>query len=298
MRRLRALVFAPAILDLLVLGQRVGEQREDRDIVALHLAERLGGVLALAGILARELVEDLRLAQQLVAKRIAQARDGLVEQARPGGAADDMLLVQRLFHLVGELVRAVDAEIAQPGTVFGERRVVLPGRQVGVVELVDLELEEHQPGADIGQQFGDILREPAALGVGHVLRIVERGIGAYAAHQVVQGLEPGDRRAQRLSVHPRHLALVGLGEGIGVRRSALQVGSEIRAAGTGIEVGEAPGRQIAQHRIHSTNSLQTAAYGARAAASPERAPNRRHSGLARTADPASHERLGNFRNFR
>ena len=49
-RRLRARVLAPAVLDLLVLGQRIGDQREDRDVVALHLAERLGGVLAHLGV--------------------------------------------------------------------------------------------------------------------------------------------------------------------------------------------------------------------------------------------------------
>jgi hypothetical protein len=119
------------------------------------------------------------------------------------------------------------------------------------VELVDLEPEEHQPGTDIGQRLGDVLREAAALGIGHVLRVIKRGIGADAAHQVVQRLEFGDRRAQRLSVHARNLALVGLGEGVGVGSSALQVGIEIGPARAGIEVGEVPGRQVAQHRIHS-----------------------------------------------
>jgi hypothetical protein len=99
--RLRALVLAPAVVDLLVLGERVGDQREDRDIVALHLAEGLGGLLANACILARELVEDLRFAERLVAEGIAQACDGLVEQARPGGATHDVFLVQRLLELVG-----------------------------------------------------------------------------------------------------------------------------------------------------------------------------------------------------
>ena len=249
-RRLRPRILAPAVLDLLVLGQRIGDQREDRDVVALHLAERLGGILADLGVLVRQLVEDLRLGQHLVAEGIAQPRDGLVEQARPGGAADDVLLVQRLLHLVGELVRTVDPQVAQPRPVFGERGILLLGRKVGILELVELEPEEHQLGADVGQRLRHVLRKAAALGIGHVLRVVELGVGADAAHQVRQLLEARDRAAQRLAVERRHLALIVLGEGLGVGRGALEVGIEIGASRAGIEVFKFPGRQLAQHRGH------------------------------------------------
>ncbi len=248
--RLRMRVLAPAILDLLVLGQRVGDQREDRDIVALHLAEGLGGVLADGRILARKLVQDLRLAERLVAERIAQPRDGLVEQARPRGTPHHVFLVQRLLELVGELVRAEHAQVAQPRAVFGERRILLLGGEVGVVELVDLEPKEHQLGADIGQALGNVLRKAAALRIGLILRVIQRGVGTDAAHQVLQRFVARDGRAQRLAVHRGDLALAILGKGLGVLGSALEVGFEIGAGRAGIEVGQLPGRQVAQHSIH------------------------------------------------
>ena len=142
--RLRPRVLAPAVVDLLVLDQRVGDQREDRDILALHLAERLGGFLAYRGVLVRQLVEDLRLAQHLVAERIAQPRDRLVEQARPGAAADHRLVVLELLKLVGKLVRPEQARVAQPRRVLRKlRRLQLFG-EIGILDLVDLQPEEQE----------------------------------------------------------------------------------------------------------------------------------------------------------
>ena len=72
-------------------------------------------------------------------------------------AADDVLLVQRLLHLVGELVRTVDSQVAQPRRVLGERGVLLLGQKVGILELVELEPEKHQLGADVGQRLRHVL---------------------------------------------------------------------------------------------------------------------------------------------
>ena len=246
---LRPLVLAPAVVDLLVLDQRVGDQREDRDVLALHLAERLGGVAPHLGFLARELVEDLRLAERLSAEGVAQARDGLVEQARPG-AAHHRLVVDVLLELVRQVVRAEGAKVAQPGRILGERRLVHLLGEVGVLDLVELEAEEQQLAADVVQLLRSVLREAAALGIGHVLGIVELGIGADAADHVGQGLETRDRRPQPLAVQPADLAFVVLGKGFRLGRRALEVGIELGARGAGIEVFQLPGRQFAQHRGH------------------------------------------------
>ena len=250
-RRLWSRILAPAVVDLLVLGERVGDQRENRDILALHLAEGFGCFLADLRILARELVEDLRLAQHLVAKGIAQARDGLVEQARPGGAADDVFLVQRLLQLVRQLMRAINPKIAQPGRIFGEFRRLELGLDVGILDLVDLQPEKDELRTDIGQFLGDVLGKAAALGIGHVLGIVERGIGADPAHAVAERLETRDRPAQRLAVERCNLAFIVPGKRLGFGGRPRQVGVEIGAGRAGIEVGEVPGRQIAQHSVHT-----------------------------------------------
>ena len=51
------------------------------------------------------------------------AGDGFVEQPDPGGAAGDLFLVQQLFQLVGELVRAEHTQVAQPGPPAGQRGI-------------------------------------------------------------------------------------------------------------------------------------------------------------------------------
>ena len=147
-------------------------------------------------------------------------------------------------------MRAEHAQIAQPGAVFGERRILLLGGEVGILELVDLEPEEHQLGADIGQALRDVLREAPALGIGLVLRVVERGVGADTAHQVLQRLVASDGGAQRLAVHRGDLAFIVPGKGLGILRGTLEVGLEVGAGRAGIEVGELPGRQVAQHCVH------------------------------------------------
>ena len=271
-RGLRPRILAPAVLDLLVLGERVGDQREDRDIVGLDLAERLGRILADRGILARQPVEDLRLGQHLVAEGIAQPRDGLVEQARPGGAADDVFLVQRLLELVRQRVRAEGAQVAQPRAVLGEfRRLHLLG-EVGILDPLQLQSEEQQLRADVGQALGDVLREAAALGIGHVAGVVEGGIGADAAHQVAHCLIAGDGGAQRLAVEAAHLALVVAGEGRRLLGRAPEVGREVRPGRAGIEVGQIPRRQIAQHCTHSPTPCCLGISGAAAMASRNRRP--------------------------
>ena len=260
--RLRAGVLAPPVVDFLVLDQRVGDQREDRDIVALDLAERLGGLLAHRGVLVRQLVEDLRLAQHLVAERIAQPRDRLVEQARPGAAADHRLVVLELLQLVGELVRPEQAGVAQPRTVLGQfRRLQLLG-EVGILDLVDLQPEEQELRADVVQLLGDVLGKAVALRIGQVLGGIELCVGADPPQQVAHRLEAHDRGPQRLAVEPDDPALVIPGKGLRLNGGALQIGIEVRPARAGIEVGQIPGRQIAQHNVHSPLLASPGIWGA------------------------------------
>src|SRR3546814_8560038 len=54
---LRRRILAPAVLDLLVLGQRVGDQREQPDILPEDLGQRLRRLAPRGGILVGQLVQ-------------------------------------------------------------------------------------------------------------------------------------------------------------------------------------------------------------------------------------------------
>ena len=85
-RRDRPREAAPAVLDLLVLGERVGDQRKGPRVLAQDFADRDGGLAAHLGVAVGQQVEHLGLGQLLAAKRKPQIGHGLVEQPGPGGA--------------------------------------------------------------------------------------------------------------------------------------------------------------------------------------------------------------------
>ncbi len=72
-RRDRALELAPAVLDLLVLRERVGDLRDDADIVAEHLADGLGGGLAQRRIRFGQQMQRLGAGQLLAVDRESAA---------------------------------------------------------------------------------------------------------------------------------------------------------------------------------------------------------------------------------
>jgi hypothetical protein len=90
----------PAVLDLLVLGERVGDQREEPRVAAEHFADRERRVPPHRRVAVGEKVHCLRLRQLPAAEREAQFGNRLVEEAHPGSAPRDRFLVQQLFQLV------------------------------------------------------------------------------------------------------------------------------------------------------------------------------------------------------
>src|SRR5204863_7035547 len=85
---------APAVLDLLVLGERIGNQRKGARVLAQYLADGLRRLPADFRILVGQQVERLRLGQFLAAERESEVGDSLVEQPRPGGPAGDVFFMQ------------------------------------------------------------------------------------------------------------------------------------------------------------------------------------------------------------
>ena len=133
----RPLKRAPAVLDRLVLGQRVGDAGEQADVLGQDPADRGRGGLAHRPVLGRQLVEDLGRGQVGAVEGKAQSRHRLVEQPDPGGAAGDRLLVQDALDLVVELVRAKTPHVAQVGPVAGEAGRGLDQRvEPGILDAV------------------------------------------------------------------------------------------------------------------------------------------------------------------
>ena len=113
---------APAVGDLLVLGQRVGDQREDAQVLLEGLCERFGRLAANVAVRVLQPVER-RLERQLLAvDGEAQVCHRLVEQPVPGAAPGDRLFVEQLLDPVLELVGLVLAQVEHPGAVMAERR--------------------------------------------------------------------------------------------------------------------------------------------------------------------------------
>ena len=158
-----ARVVPPRIDDLLVLRQRVGDQREQPDIPAERLADRTRRGLAHRTVAIREIVQRRADREVLAADRHPHARDRLIEQPAPRAAPGHLLLVQQLLQVVGKLVRPEDAQIAQPGFPPGQRRFRELLIQQRIVQPVQLEREEQQVAADRGHPLAHGLVEAADL---------------------------------------------------------------------------------------------------------------------------------------
>ncbi|MGY4302282.1 hypothetical protein ACVWXN_010377 [Bradyrhizobium sp. i1.4.4] len=112
----------PIVGDVLVLGERVGDQRKGALIGLEGLCQRFGRSLALCAVTVLQEIER-RLDRELFGADLeAQAGDGLVEQPVEGGIAGLRLLEEELLELVVELVRLLLAQILDPRTVIREAR--------------------------------------------------------------------------------------------------------------------------------------------------------------------------------
>ena len=257
----RALELAPAVLDLLVLGQRVGDQREDAQVLAQHPAEGFRRRLAYRAVAVGHLVEDLGAGQRCPVEREAQRRHGLVEQAHPGGAPGDALLVQQALQVVAEFVFAERAHVAQPGAVArqrGHRHLVL---QLRVAQAVELEGEEQDLGRDIGRALLHGLIEAADRGVAHVAGVDQLGVARNPPEGLLDRLVDGDRRAQGRAVEPGEPALVTGAKVLGLGLAALEVAVQPRRVRTGIEVPQIPARQRAQVLATSNPRFRVVRHG-------------------------------------
>ena len=235
----------PPVLDLLVLGQGVGDQREDSRVLAQHLAERLGGGLAFGAVAAGQLVEDLGVGQVLTLEWKAQPGHGLVEQPGPGRAAGHVLLVQQPFQFVRELVGAHGPHVAQPGGVARQFRGGELLFEKRVLDPVEFQGEEQGLGRDCRHPLSHGLVEASALGIGHIAGIEKLGIAHDPPEDLVDLLVGPHGGPQGLAVQRRQPAFVGAAEvlrrGLAARQVTLQdIGPRIRVEVAEVPTGQCP----------------------------------------------------------
>ena len=144
---------APAVGNLLVLGEHVGDQRERANVRLERLGERLRCRLARCRVCVLHEIERRLDGEPLRADFEAQAGDRLVEQPVPCGVGGDGFLVEQLLDAVFELIRLVLADVLEPGPIMAERGIAHRRFELGVVEPIKLEHEEQK----VDRRRGDAL---------------------------------------------------------------------------------------------------------------------------------------------
>ena len=109
---LGGVVSAPAVLDLLVLGESVGDQREQPHVVPEDAADRLGRLPPDGGVGIGKQVKRLLAGQVLAADRKPERGHGLVEQPRPRRPAGETLHMKQTLGLLVQPVGAGQPDIA------------------------------------------------------------------------------------------------------------------------------------------------------------------------------------------
>ena len=253
---------APAVGDFLVLGERVGDQREGAQVGPEGLRQGLGSGLARLRVGVLQLVERRLESQFLAADVEPEAGQRLVEESVPCAATGDGLLVEELLDPVLELVGLVTAQIEDPRPVVREARIVAHRcLDPGVVDEIELEHEEKKMRARIGHLLLHVAVELGVFGVRRVACIDQSGIGHDPADQLLDRLVVADGGAEAVIARLRRgLAELALPAGLecgGTCRGLLDVARELGRRHAGIKVAQVPFGQPAQFAAGRLRSRAT-----------------------------------------
>ena len=244
---------APAVGDFLVLGERVGDQRELRHVVLEGVRERLRRGFALFAVAVLHEIQRRLDGQRLARYLEAQIGDGGVEQPIPRRVRRHRFFVEQLLDAILELVRPIAAHVFEPRPVMAERRIGHRRFKQRVVDAVELEREEQQVRRGRGHPLLHVAIKLGARRIDGIARVDEHGIGAEPAHAIVDRLIAPHRFAERRAAlrrggERRELALVGLLEGQAVGIGAVEVALDGGIVEAGIELAEVPFGQRAEPR--------------------------------------------------
>ena len=162
--------------------------------------------------------------------------------------------MEQLLDAIFELVELVAPHIVEPRPVMAERRIGHRLVEHGVVDAVELQGEEQQMRGGRRHALLHVAVEFGARRIDGVAGMNKPGIGADAAHQIVDRLVAlhGFGKlcaAVRRAGHGGELALVGLLEGQAVSIGAVEIALDRRIVETGIKIGEIPLGQAAERRL-------------------------------------------------
>ena len=244
---LRGGQLAPAVLDLLFLGDRVVDAREKADPRLEGLGQRAGTSLALGAVLFGQQVQRGLDAQFLAIHVETQPRDGLVEQLVPRGRPHGGLVVQELLQLIRQLVGLHRAHPVQHRAVAGEVGIGGHQRFISVIlDAVELEAEEDQRRGGSGDRLLHVGHELGARGVGGVLVVAQPREGHQAARDHVDLLVALHAGEYVIGAQIGQIAFVIRREICAFCHQPVSVAGDLGRVRRGVEVAQVPFRQVAQ----------------------------------------------------
>ena len=220
---------------------------EKLDVLAEHLGQRMGRRFTpRAGGVGQQVEGGFQV------KLLGLTFDGeheaghrLVEKLVPGAGPDNAFVVEELFQLVRQLVRAHRAHAIENGLVAGESGVCRheAGKMV-VIQPVEFKAEEDQGRGGVGHAVLRVAHELGAFGVHRVLVVAQARVG----HE-----PPGDHVDAFVFLHASQkarcvlatkLAFVSGGKSGAGTLQFRHVGSVGGRVGGGVEVRQVPVRQV------------------------------------------------------
>ncbi len=156
--------------------------------------------------------------------------------------------MEQPLDLLLELVGLLLADVVEPGLVVAGARVLQSLGERGVVDLVQLQIEEDDVRGDGGELLGDVAVELCALGIGLITGVVQPRKRSEPAHDLDKTLELLDREAERRAVAAElgELAVIGVLDAARSCGSVGEIARNLGRIGPGVEIGQAPFGQRAE----------------------------------------------------
>lgn len=108
---------APAIFDLFVFGECIGDKRQRADIGFKGFSKRMGGLFASLAVAVRQTAQRCLQRLCLAINLEGEARERLIIKPVPCATTRHALFMQQRLKLVGQLIRLHGTQIAQPGRI-------------------------------------------------------------------------------------------------------------------------------------------------------------------------------------
>ena len=236
----------PAVRNILVLGQGVGDQCKETQILLEGFGERQGPRLALGLIRALQKIKRGFNRQRLAIHLKAQVRHGFIKQAVEGAVACLGFFKEQFLELVIKLIGLLLPQVFNPWAVVIERwnlHGLFKGR---IVNPVELKFKEQQLGRNIRVLGTHVAIKLAPCRIRCIPHIIQLGVRPRATQQIGDGLISLERFGEVSSRKLCQFPFVFFSKGFGLRLTPLHVGLEGRRIGRGIKVSEVPFRQITE----------------------------------------------------